>query len=119
MRNTADEEGILQCNLSQMSHLSPVALRTSWHSVLSGTICNPVPSATLVFHISCLRTMLYFDHCICKVCQDALHIVDIANHFTSSQASKKSFCNAQFTHRGLSSWTYKFPRQSTEGNTQY
>jgi hypothetical protein len=49
------------------------------HSVLSGTICSPVPSASLVFHISYLGTMLYFDHCTCKVCQQALHIVHIAN----------------------------------------
>jgi hypothetical protein len=51
VRKTADEEGNLQCNSSQMSHLGPLALRTLRHSVLSGTFCCPLLSANLVlFH---------------------------------------------------------------------
>ena len=42
VRKTADEEGNLQCNSSQMSHLDPVALRTlSYQAVSVALSCRP------------------------------------------------------------------------------
>jgi len=57
-----------------------LVLTTNWTVSVKPLMLSPVPSATLVFHISYLGTMLYFDHCMCKVCEDVLHVVHIANH---------------------------------------
>jgi len=46
--------------------------------------------------------MLYFDHCMCKVWEGALHIVHNVNHLQVLKQAKKSFCNSQLTHQSLS-----------------
>jgi len=57
-----------------------LVLTITWTVSVKPVMLRRVPKATMVFHISYLETMLYFDHCMCKVCKDALHIVHITSH---------------------------------------
>jgi hypothetical protein len=69
-----------------------LVLTIKWAVSIKPLMLSPVPSATTVFHISYLGTMLYYDDCMCKVCEDALHIVHIASHLqVLKQANKILF----------------------------
>jgi len=57
-----------------------LVLTINWTVSVKPVMLRRVPKATMVFHISYLETMLYFDHCMCKVCKDAFHIVHTASH---------------------------------------
>jgi len=57
-----------------------LVITIKWTVSIKPLMLSPVPLATLFFHISYLGTMLYFDNCMCKVCEDALHIVHFAKH---------------------------------------
>jgi hypothetical protein len=93
-----------------------LVLTITWTVSVKPVMLRCVPKATMVFHISYLETMLYFDHCMCKVCKDALHIVHIASHLKVLMQ----------VHKILLQCTVHIPksiklklRQSKEGNTWY
>jgi len=74
-------ESLLGTRMSEkVITLIVLVLTINWTVSVKPLMFSLVPSAIMVFHISYLGTMLYFDHSTCNDCQDAVHIVHIAKH---------------------------------------
>ena len=85
-------ESLLVTTMSEKVIILIVLVITiKWTVSIKPLTISPVPSATLFFHISYIGTMLYFDHCTCKVWEDALHIVHITKHLQVLKQANKIF----------------------------
>jgi len=85
-------ESLLVTRMSEKVIILIVLVITiKWTVSIKPLTLSPVQLATLFFHISYLGTMLYFDHCMCKVREDALHIVHITKHLQVLKQCNKIF----------------------------